>query len=406
MTDSQHPDLAFDPFDPAQTQHLWDRLVEMRRRAPITRPIPGFVYLARYADVKAAFRDAATFSSKEGFRGAGVVVPEEESFLGEIDPPAHPKLRALLLQAFRPGLEKKAEPFTRRFIEDRIARMVEAGGGDLVSEFGIHLPPAVTAHVLGIPTASIERVGRWGFELLHSSWPETNRTERGEGLGGAFPEVASFLDEQIAARRSAKDVPDDIITRMVSAIDDGRVLSDLQIRTLCANALLASQSTANLVGNLLKRFASDPDFEARLRAEPALIPAAVEESLRFEPPVLFLFRTARHDTELSGEAIAAGERLILGIASGNRDEEVYERADEFWLDRGWPGVPEHLTFGPGPHLCLGNQLARMEARVALECVIEQVAPGGLRLLPGQDAGLVPMFLEYGPERLDVSLRGR
>lgn len=392
---------AFDPFDPKQTQNQWEQLARLRREAPVSRPMPGFVYLARYHDVMAAFRDAVTFSSREGFRAAGVVVPEEESFLGEIDPPAHPQLRNLMRQAFRPGLERTAEPFTRAWARAKLEALAAAGGGDLVSALGILLPPAVTAHMLGIEAGEIERVGRWGFELIHSSWPATNRTERGTGLGGAFPEFAAFLDEQIAWRRRHHDPPDDLITRMTRATVEGKALSDVQIRTLSANCLLASQSTANLIGNLLLRFLSDPAFERRLRAEPGVIPAAIEESLRFEPPVLFLFRTAVRDSVLSGEKILAGERIVLGIASGNRDESVYERADDFWLERGWPHAPQVLSFGPGPHLCLGNQIARMEARVVMELVMERFAPGQLRLAPDFERHGVPMFLEYGPERLDV-----
>lgn len=392
---------AFDPFDAQQTQHMTERWAEMRREAPITRPRSGFVFVARHADVKAVFRNNVDYSAREGFRAPGVVVPEEESFLGEIDPPAHMRLRMLMMQAFRPGLERKAEPFTRAYTDAKLAALEAAGGGDLVSALGIHLPPAVTAHVLGIPTGEIERVGHWGFELLHSSWPATNRTERGEGLGGAFPEFAAFLDEQIAWRRGHASPPDDLITRMIHATDtEGRPLSSLQIRTLCANCLLASQSTANLIGNLLHRFLSVPAFEGTLRAEPARIPAAVEESLRFDAPVLFLFRTAKHDTELAGEKILGGERIVMGIASGNRDERVYERPDEFRIER-WPGAAEHLTFGPGPHLCLGNQLARMEARVVIERVLERFPAGALALAPGYRRTNVPMFLEWGPERLDL-----
>ena len=393
--------FAFDPFDPRQTQHMWELLARMRREAPVTRPIPGFVFVARYHDVKAVFRDNQTYSSREGFRGPGVVLPLEESFLGEIDAPEHPKLRMLMMQAFRPGMERHAEPFTREFAERKLRALAQRGRGDLVSELGIHLPPAVTAHMLGIPTGEIERVGQWGFDLLHSTWPQTNRTERGEGLGGAFPELAKFLDEQIAARRDSASPPDDLITRMTRAEVQGRRLSDLQIRTLCANCLLASQSTANLIGNLLVRFASEPAFEAKLRAEPSLMAGAVEESLRFDSPVLFLFRTARVDHEIAGESIRAGERIVMSIASGNRDESVWQRANEFWLERDWKSAPEVLTFGPGPHLCLGNMIARMEARVVLELVMQIFAPGALRLAPGSERTLVPMFLEYGPERLDV-----
>jgi cytochrome P450 len=391
--------LAFDPFDPAQTQNLWPVLRELRRSQPISRPRPGFAYVARYHDVKAVFRNTQDFSSREGFRGANVVLPLEESFLGELDPPLHTDLRVLMLQAFKPGLDRRAVPFTRELAERLLRDVIATGGGDLVERVALRIPAAVTLHVLGIPSGDIAQVAAWGFELLHSSWPETNRTERGVGLGGAFPELAGFLDEQIALRRRAADPPDDLIARMTRAEADGRQLSDLQIRTLCANVLLASLSTSNLIGNLLWRFMRDAGFERALRSERELVPRAVEESLRLEPPVLFLFRTARRDVELPGGTIRAGERVILGIASGNRDESVYPDPDAFRMDR-WPGAQEHLTFGPGPHLCLGNALARMEARVALETVMDLLPPRGLQLDPPQEpVSLVPMFLEYGPDRL-------
>jgi cytochrome P450 len=394
--------LEFDPFDPAQTQNLWPALRELRRSAPVSRPRPGFVYVARHADVKAVFRDTASFSSREGFRGAGVVLPLEESFLGEIDPPLHTDLRVLMLQAFKAGLERRAIPFTRRFCEALVRDVIASAGGDLVERFALRIPAAVTLHVLGIPGGDIARVAAWGFELLHSTWPETNRTERGVGLGGAFPELAAFLDAQIALRRARADPPDDLIARMTRAEAGGRRLSDLQIRTLCANVLLASLSTTNLIGNLLHRFLRDAGFERALRADRELLPCAVEESLRFEPPVLFLFRTARRDVALAGETIRAGERVILGIASGNRDESVYSDPEDFRPGR-WPGAPEHLSFGPGPHLCLGNQLARMEARVALETVMDLVPERALQLEAGHRVGLVPMFLEYGPESLPANV---
>lgn len=397
-------DYSFDPFDHRQTQNMWALMRELRKHAPVSRPRPGFVFLACYEDIKQAFRDAENYSSAEGFRGEGVVVPVEESFLGEIDPPLHQDLRALLRQVFRPGIERKAEDFARRYINQLWEKVARKRSADLVSEFSYPIPSAVTTHLLGIHTDHNERVGQWGYELVHSTWPETNATERGVGLGGAFPEFSQFLDRQIAERRARSQPGDDLISLMTCAeVEGGQRLSDLQIRTLSANVLLASLSTSNLVGNLLYRFVSDPEFEGALRRDPGLIGNAVEESLRFEPPAMFMMRTARNDVEVRGELIRKGERVILGIASGNRDEHVFDEPETFRIDR--PNSKLHLSFAPGVHHCVGNQLARMEARVVLETAIERFGEGELRLAPGYCFENVPMFLELGPNTLDVVVTG-
>lgn len=393
-------DYSFDPFDHTQTQNMWGLLKELREQAPVSRPRRGFVYLARHADIKQAFRDSETFSSAEGFRGEGIKVPLEESFLGEVDGERHLRLRSLLRQVFRRGIEEKAEAFAREYVSGLWRDIAERGKADLVADLGLHIPSAVTTHLLGIHTEHNERVGQWGFELIHSTWPEKNETERGVGLAGAFPEFTAFVDEQVAERRTRTTVGDDLISLMTQAeLDDGEKLSDLQIRTLCANVLLASLSTSNLIGNLLYRFVSDRQFELTLRNQPELIPSAVEESLRFEPPAMFMLRTAVKDTEIAGEQIHKGERVILGMASGNRDERVFDHPDEFRLGRS--NAKDHLSFGWGIHLCIGNQLARMEARVVLETAIEEFAAGTLRTAEGYQFENVPMFLELGPNTLDV-----
>ena len=191
---------------------------------------------------------------------------------------------------------------------------------------------------------------------------------------------------------------------MVQATDrDEWTLSDLHVRTLAVNTLAGSLSTTYLLGNLFHRFVTDPlNFTEVLRADSAKIALAVEESLRYEPPVLFLFRTATTDTEVAGCPVGKGERLITGIASANRDETKYEHADEYRLDR--TELPEHLAFGIGPHICLGDHLTRVQGRVVLEEMLDVFGPGQLQLAPGFAFRYVPMFLEYGPETLDVTTR--
>jgi cytochrome P450 len=404
MTDG---DLTFNAFDPEQTQHMWDLMARLRDECPVSRPMDGFVYTARYDDTAATFKDARRFSSAEGFRGAGVVVPEEERFLGEIDPPLHPRVRRLLHRAFTPRTSAEVEPFTRRLVDDVLDRVVASRGGDLMAELCTRLPVAVSAEALGIPVDQHDAVARWCQELLHSTWPETNATERGVGLGGAFPEFAEIIDAQIRMRREAPDPPDDLLTRMVTTEVEGDRRSDLHIRTLAVNTLAGSLSTTYMLGNLLLRFVSDPEFSATLHADRAIIPEAVEESLRLEPPVLFLFRTAKEDTTIGDAPVHAGERVIVGIASANRDERVYECPNEFRLDRGITSreAPDHLTFGVGPHLCLGIHVARMEGRVVLESMLDRFRPGQVSLADGYELRFVPMFLEYGPETLDVTITG-
>ena len=397
--------LAFNPFDPNQTQHMWDLMARLRAECPVSRPMEGFVYTATYADTAATFKDARRFSSAEGFRGAGVVVPDEESFLGEIDPPLHPRVRRLLHRAFTPRTAAEVEPFTRRLTDRLLDTIQNAGGGDLMAGLCTRLPVAVSAEALGIPEEHHDEVAHWCQELLHSTWPETNATERGVGIGGGFPELAGIIDEQIRLRRASDDPPDDLLTRMVQAEDGGDRLGDLHIRTLSVNTLAGSLSTTYMLGNLLYRLVSDGGFDRAIRADRSLIPEAVEESLRLEPPVLFLFRTAKEETDIGATPVHAGERVIVGIASGNRDEHAYDRPDDFRLDRGMTRgeAPEHLTFGVGPHICLGIHVARMEGRVVLEAMLDRFAPGQVKLTPDYELHFVPMFLEYGPETLDVTV---
>src|SRR5438067_8354296 len=245
MTDAQAPnEFAFNPFDPSQTQHMWDLMARMRREQPVNRPMEGFVYTAGHAETKATFRDAKRFSSAEGFRAPGVVVSEEESFLGEIDPPLHTKVRRLLVRAFTPQTAAAVEPWTRAYVRRILTHLIDGGGGDLMQKLCVPLPGAVTAHSLGMPEAQLERLSYLCNELLHSTWPQTNATDDGVGIAGAFPELAQIIDTAIAEHRGmGPDAPDDLLTRMITAEEaDGSGLSDVHIRTLSVNAIAGSLS--------------------------------------------------------------------------------------------------------------------------------------------------------------------
>jgi cytochrome P450 len=397
----RRPDLAFDPMDQSKTKD-WRFLARLRNECPVSRPADHVVFTACYDETNEGFRDAKRFSSVGDMRAPGVTVPIEESFLGEIDAPLHPKIRRLLLRGFTPAAANAAEGWTRRNVRRRFEALAAAGRGDLMADLSIPLPGSVAAHELGLPDDIHDQVMVWCNELLHSTWVATGETERGVGIAGAFPELAAVIDEHIELRREpANSAPADLLSLMVQSVDsDGWRLPDQHIRTLAVNILAGSLSASYMLGNLLHRYLVDGDgFAARLRDAPTLIPNAVEESLRYEAPVIFLFRTVRADTTIGSCPVAAGEHLMLGIGAANRDEAVYPNAEEFRLDR--TGEPEHLSFGAGPHLCLGNHLTRMVGKVVLEELMAAFSPGQLQLAPDFQWECVDHLLEYGPESLDV-----
>jgi cytochrome P450 len=396
-------DYSFDLFNPDETQNMWGLMEEMRSKCPVASPAPGMYYTARFEETERVFKDGKRFSCEGGFRAPGVDIPPDERLMAEIDPPVHPKLRRFLLRSFNPGMALKAEPFTREYVRSLFDAIDAKGGGNLVAEFATSVPVAVTGHVLGVPREDIPRVGPMLFDLLHTDWPAygvLDRSEPDEGIGiaGSAPELAAYFDDMIARRRSGEVVSDDLTSQMIEAEVDGERLSDERIRSLMVNFLTAGLSTTNLIGNMIYRLMTDEALDATLRRSPELVAPAIEESLRFDPPVLFLFRTAKEETTLADVTVDKGDRIAMGIASANRDAAVYQDPDEFRIN---PDDPEHLAFGAGAHLCLGNHMARMEGRVAVEEYLDRYPFGRMSLAPGYELHLMPHFLEYGPEALDV-----
>ena len=393
-------DFAFDPQDSSKSKDfaLMDRI---RAARPVCRPADHLVLTTRWQDTRDTFRDTARFSSVGDMRAPGVTVPLEESFLGEIDAPLHPRIRRVLMRSFTLKGALAAEDWTRSYVRKRLDTFARVGGGDLMQALAIPLPGSVSAHVLGIPDHLHDPVMAWCDELLHSTWPSHGRTERGEGIAGAFPEFAAVLDGLIAERAAAgADAPDDLISTMVHTRDeDGWQIGAHHIRTLMVNILSGSLSASYMLGNLAYRFVGDAEFQQTLRDQPASIAAAVEESLRHEAPVAFLFRTAREESAIGGCPVHQGEHVMLGIAAANRDPTQFPDAGSFRLDR--DNTASHLSFGFGAHLCVGNHLTRMIGRVVLEEMIARFPQGSLTFRPGFAWHCVAHPLEYGPETLDL-----
>ena len=395
---------GFDPFDPGQAQRAWPLLKELRRKGPVAPIAGGMHYVTRHAECREVLRDTESFSNASGMKAQGVEVPFEDRILGELDPPQHSVVRRVMVTALTPKVVHAAEPFIRGTAEGLLDGVTVPGQADLVAAYSVPLPNRVTVHLLGFPAEDADTIAAWAGELMVSEFPRTNRTERGEGFAGAFPEFAGYIDDKIDHRlrevERGKDVPDDVLTRLVRLeVDDVR-LTRSQLRALTRNLITGGlTTTSQLLGNLLHQLLSTPGLEHTLRVEEGALANAVEESLRISPPLLFLARGCVHDTSIGDSPIAAGERVIVGTGSANRDELLFEDADEFRVDR--PNADQHLTFGYGPHVCPGAAMARIVARIGIATFLERFPPGSVRLAEDYEFENVPTFFEIGPRRLSV-----
>jgi cytochrome P450 len=397
---------GFDPFDPGQAQRAWPLLKELRRQGPVAPIAGGMYYVTRHAECRGVLRDTESFSNASGMKAPGVEVPFEDRILGELDPPQHSVVRRVMVTALTPKVVHAAEAFIRGTAEGLLDGVTVPGRADLVPAFSVPLPNRVTVHLLGFPAEDADTIATWAGELMVSEFPRTNRTERGEGFVGAFPEFAGYIDEKVDHRirdvERDKAVPDDVLTRLVQLEVDGERLNRNQLRALTRNLITGGlTTTSQLLGNLLYELLTVPGLEEVVRANEGALMNAIEESLRIAPPLLFVARGCVHDTSVGDSPVAAGERVIVGTGSANRDELLFDDGDEFRVDRA--NADQHLTFGYGPHVCPGAALARIVARIGIAMFLQRFPPGSVRLATDFEFENVPTFFEIGPRRLPVDV---
>lgn len=408
MTD----ELVFDPFDASQTQNMWDLMRKFRDRAPVARMSNGFVYVSRYDDARACLKNANVFSNAGGMRPTGLEIPLHDASIGELVAPIHPPVRRLAFNAAQGGhIVERLRPHARAVSEDLVDRIEAEGSGDLIAGLSLPLTNRVIGALLGVDSESCDRLAAWGEEIMLSPLTVVNETERGVGYEGAFPEFSDFLDSLTKSRWSRveqssgdADAEQDTIARIIRSGLEIAPLDTRMVRMILLNLVLGGTATTrDFLGNVLHVLLDDPELYGRVRSDRSLVPIALEESLRHDPPVLYLIRTCAENCEISGVAVEAGERIIVGLASANRDERVYEAPDEFRLDRVDPAM--HLSFGYGPHFCVGAALARMEAQEALNAILDRFDTGDLSFAEGWKAELMPLPYMLGPLSLPVVVAG-
>jgi len=193
----------FDPFDAEQAQDAWPQLARMRAEAPVVEIVNGMQYVTRHAECRDVLRDPKSFSNATGMKAPGVEIPQEDRLLGELDPPRHTLVRRVMVTALAPKLVHATEPFMRE-TANSLLDAITGTSADLVPAFTVPLPNRVTVHMLGLDPADADQLAIWAKGLMVSTFPATNRTERGEGFAGAFPEFAAYIDAHIDTRAAVR----------------------------------------------------------------------------------------------------------------------------------------------------------------------------------------------------------
>jgi cytochrome P450 len=354
----------------------------MRAQAPVVfNPDTMGWQLFRYADVQRVLSDYEYFTSRMSGPGDGALA---NSLIG-MDPPRHRQLRALVTQAFTPRAVDNLAPRIRAITDDLLDRVESKGQLDVVADLAIPLPVIVIAELLGIPSEDRQQFKDWSDEITSSF---------SEGQGQR--EMAAYFMRIVERRRS--EPGDDLVSALMRADIEGQRLTLPELLGFCVLLLVAgNETTTNLIGNALLCFDEHSRTLDELKANPDLLPNAIEEVLRFSSPVQCMFRTVARETTLGGQRVRAGESVLAWIGSANRDEEVFSDADRFDIRR----TPnKHIAFGYGVHFCLGAPLARLEARIALNAVIRRLS--NLRL--ARNAALEPQesFIVYGVKSLPMT----
>ncbi len=362
------PDFYFNPFDPEFRANPYPHFPKLLAGSPrqLNLFMPSTV-VARYADVTTVLRDHQRFSVRrpeipgrdriDPFAGAPTILTG--------DPPIHTRLRKLVSKAFTPRRVRELEPRIRAITDELLRDVAKGGHFDAIAELANPLPVIVIAELLGISPGDHEQFKRWSNDLIGSFGREMATGPAPEGIA-AKDSLRGYLSKAVAARRAKP--ADDLISALVAARDETEALNEDELLAFVVLLLLAgNETTTNLIGNGLLALCRHPEEQDRLRKNPELMPHAIEEMLRFDPPVQMTVRTITEATEIGGTRVEPSSMLFVLIAAANRDPAQFPNPETFDIAR---DPNQHLSFGEGIHFCLGAPLARLEGAIAIEAMLK------------------------------------
>jgi cytochrome P450 len=396
----------FNPLSPEFIRNPYPHYQRMRATDPVHLTQHGMYVASRHADITVVLRDKRFGKDyvERTKRRYGPNVMDEPVFRSfaltmlQQDPPDHTRLRGLVVKAFTARRVEDMRPRIQEIVDENLDRIVPQGKMDLIEDFAYRLPVTIICDMLGIPEEHREMfyTGARGSGRILEPVPMTPEEVKQSNAGQAMMKM--YFDQLFDLRR--RDPGDDLTTQMLQAEEDGSKLSNDE---LYANIILlfgaGHETTVNLIGNGLLALYRNPDQLALLKADPSLITNAIEEFLRYDSSVQATGRTALEDIEdLGGRRIPRGESVLCLLGSANHDPAVYPDQPER-LDIVRPNV-KPLSFGGGIHFCLGAQLARIEAEIAINTLLRRIPE--LRLDDAENPEWRPTFVLRGLKTLPAS----
>jgi cytochrome P450 len=401
-----HTAVAYDPFAPDVQVDPYPVYAELRRTAPVYYVESlGAYAVSRHADVRRVLHDHARFSSeamaelvsrpvdigRQGDAFEDLPIEGSISIVG-LDGDDHTRLRTIVNRGFTPRrigqLEQEMRAIARPFVNDLVA----AGTGDLIAGLAVPFPTVVIAAILGVDPARRVDFRRWSEHMVLAVFESVTAEQQAAVVQSGY-EMGEYLDGVFAERAGSE--ADDLVSVLLRAELEGGALTRQELGVFVFTLLVAgSITTAYLIGNTVMQLVQDPALLAALRAEPELVGATVEETLRHQAPVQMMFRTATTDVEIAGSRIPHGATVLPLIGSANRDDRVFPDPDTFDVRR---PTGDQLSFGHGVHYCLGAALARMEAKVALEELLRAAST----LDPAGETERITSLVFRGPTALPL-----
>jgi cytochrome P450 len=388
--------LQLTPFNPTYQADPYSVLAELREQKPVMRDDQaGLFLLTRHEDVRKVLTDLTLWRhpSKAGpdahlaRRGLEEQVEGLEPGPGSIltlDNPDHARIRNPLAQALYKRVAK-CRPLVEEIVETNLARLEGREEFDLMEAFCLPIPVDVIAAILGVDRARIGEFRDWSEGVIQALNP-MRTPEQTAHMVASINAMTAMMHGMLAKRRGAPQ--DDLVTDMVQLVADGAEITDAELVTnLLALLVAGNLTTTDLIGNGVRLLLTHPAELEKLRDDPSLIAAAVEEMLRYEPPVDITGRIASRDMSVQGCPIHATQSMWLSLRGANRDPDVFQNPDSFDITR---KKSPHVAFGGGAHICIGAPLARLEAQVAVLRLVERFpnlrladpeAPPEWRMLP-------------------------